>query len=263
MSSKNKQKKYSKNNTVVVENTQRFDRLDALRGLAMIWMTAFHFCFDLNYFGFMNQNFYEDSFWTYQRSCIVSLFLLCAGMGQAVAHTQGLSWPRFWKRWRQVAGAALIVTIGSYIVYPDSFIYFGVLHAIALMLIIMRLTANLQSTLWLLGFLVIALKFVIPYFFSIFPALEAFNQPLLNWIGIISYKPRTEDYVPLIPWLGVMWLGLSAGFLLLKDNTSILFGELPAKLKALAFLGRYSLSYYLIHQPVLFALIFSVKKIFY
>lgn len=263
MSSKNKQKKYSKNNTVVVENTQRFDRLDALRGLAMIWMTVFHFCFDLNYFGFMNQNFYEDSFWTYQRSCIVSLFLLCAGIGQAIAHNQGLCWPRFWKRWRQVAGAALLVTLGSYIVYPDSFIYFGVLHAVAVMLIIMRLTANLQSMLWLLGISVITLKFVIPHFFSIFPALEIFNQPLLNWIGIVRYKPRTEDYVPLIPWLGVMWLGLATGFVLLKNKADRLTDELPAKLRALALLGRYSLSYYLIHQPVLFSLIYLGKKIFF
>lgn len=263
MSSKNKQKKYSKNNTAVVENTQRFDRLDALRGLAMIWMTAFHFCFDLNYFGFMNQNFYEDSFWTYQRSCIVGLFLLCAGIGQAIAHTQGLSWIRFWKRWRQVAGAALLVTLGSYIVYPDSFIYFGVLHAVAVMLIIMRLTANLQKMIWLLGISVVALKFITSYFFSAFPALEAFNQPLLNWIGIISYKPRTEDYVPLIPWLGVMWLGLAAGFVLLKNKADMLTGELPLRLRALAFLGRYSLSYYLIHQPVLFGLIYLGKKIFF
>ena len=29
----------------------RFDRLDALRGLAIVWMALFHFSFDLNHFG--------------------------------------------------------------------------------------------------------------------------------------------------------------------------------------------------------------------
>ena len=40
---------------------QRFDALDALRGFAMLWMTAFHFSFDLNQFGHIHQNFYDDN----------------------------------------------------------------------------------------------------------------------------------------------------------------------------------------------------------
>ena len=49
----------------------------------MVWMTAFHFCFDLNHFRFIRQNFYTDPFWTRQRFVIVTLFMLCAGAGQA------------------------------------------------------------------------------------------------------------------------------------------------------------------------------------
>ena len=87
---------------------QRFDRLDALRGLAIVWMAAFHFCFDLNHFGFFNpkHNFYVDPFWTWQRVCIVSLFLLCAGAGQALALDAAQPWARFWRRWAQVAGSS-------------------------------------------------------------------------------------------------------------------------------------------------------------
>ncbi len=29
----------------------------------------------------------------------------------------------------------------------------------------------------------------------------------LNWLGLITRKPVTEDYVPLLPWLGVVWWG--------------------------------------------------------
>ena len=65
----------------------RFDRLDALRGVAILWMASFHFCFDLNHYGLLTppQHFLDDPFWTLQRTGIVSLFLLCAGLGQAVA----------------------------------------------------------------------------------------------------------------------------------------------------------------------------------
>ena len=123
------------NAALVTAPTSRFDTLDALRGAAMVWMTVFHFCFDLNHFGYLRQNFYQDPFWTWQRTAIVSLFLLCAGMGQAVAIAQQQSWPRFWRRWVQIAGCAVLVSAGSYWMYPNSFIYFGVLHGMAVMLI--------------------------------------------------------------------------------------------------------------------------------
>ena len=134
---------------------QRFDSIDALRGVAIVWMTLFHFSFDLNYFGFVRQNFYDDPFWTWQRTLIVSLFLFCAGLGQAIAVQQGQSWARFWRRWAQVAGCAVLVSVGSWFMFPNSFIYFGVLHGIAVMLILVRLTAGWGRWLWLaksLGF---------------------------------------------------------------------------------------------------------------
>ena len=46
--------------------TRRYDTVDALRGVAMVWMTVFHFCFDLSHFGLWPQNFRVDPFWTTQ-----------------------------------------------------------------------------------------------------------------------------------------------------------------------------------------------------
>jgi len=43
---------------------RRYDTVDALRGVAMVWMTVFHFCFDLSHFGLWPQNFRVDPFWT-------------------------------------------------------------------------------------------------------------------------------------------------------------------------------------------------------
>ena len=51
-------------------------------------MAAFHFSFDLNYFRFIRQDFYTDPLWTVQRACIVTLFMVCVGAGQAVASAQ-------------------------------------------------------------------------------------------------------------------------------------------------------------------------------
>ena len=232
----------------------RFDAVDALRGVAMLWMTAFHFSFDLNQFGFAKLDFYNDPLWTWQRTLIVSLFLFCAGLGQSIAVAQGQSWSRFWRRWAQLVGCALLVTAGSWWMYPQSFIYFGVLHGIALMLIIVRLTAHWGHRLWWLGGAAVAIKFIAAYAINTGAAAELsemFNAPTLNWLGLITRKPITEDYVPLLPWLGVMWWGVAAGSWLTRHGAGRLARPLPAVFKPLASLGRWSLPYYMLHQPVL------------
>lgn len=234
---------------------QRLDTVDALRGLAMVWMTLFHLCFDLNHFGYLRQDFYTDPFWTWQRSAIVSLFLFCAGLGQAMAVQQGQGWPRFARRWVQVAGAALLVSVGSYLMFPRSFIYFGVLHGLALMLLIARATVGWGTRLWWLGALAIASAWFMPAALSALGLAEHFNGRALNWLGWITRKPITEDYVPLLPWLGVVWWGVAAGQWLLRAQPGRLHQHLPAPGQALARLGRWSLSYYLLHQPVLIGLL--------
>lgn len=227
----------------------RFDRLDAVRGLAMVWMVLFHFAFDLNHFGLWQpkQNFHADALWTTQRSVIVSLFLFCAGLGQAVALAQGQGWPRFWRRWVQVAGCALLVTAGSALMFPRSFIFFGVLHGIAVMLVVMRLSAGAGGWLWLLGALAIALPQV--------AAHPLFDGPQLSWLGLVTRKPVTEDYVPILPWLGVMWWGLAAGRWALSRRPGWLAGPLPAAGRPLAALGRWPLTVYMVHQPLLIGLL--------
>jgi uncharacterized membrane protein len=229
----------------------RFDRIDALRGAAIVWMTAYHLCFDLDHFGWIRQNFLADPFWTGQRTAIVSLFLFCAGLGQAVAHAQGQGWPRFRRRWAQIAGCALLVTAGSALMFPGSFIYFGVLHGIAVMLLIVRLTAGWGPWLWPAGLAAILLPLAAPPVHAAFGGLDVLNARWLNWIGFVSVKPVTQDYVPVLPWLGVMWWGMAAGQWLLRERPALVQGAIPRAFAPLAWMGRWSLTWYLLHQPLL------------
>lgn len=237
--------------------TPRYDRIDQLRAVALLWMTVYHFCFDLDHFGLIDQAFLSDPFWTTQRTAIVSLFLFTAGLSQAVALHQRQGWPRFWRRWAQVAGAALLVSAGSWIVFPQSFIYFGVLHGIAVMLVIARLTGGWGAWLWPLGALAIALPWLAPAAMVQWPALALLNEPGPNALGFISRKPFTEDYVPLLPWLGVLWWGLAAGRWVCVQRPHWLGGAGQGGRLAgfMATWGRWSLSYYLLHQPVLMGLV--------
>ena len=224
----------------------RSDRLDALRGAAIVWMAAYHFSFDLNHFGWIRQDFYRDPVWTWQRSCIVSLFLFCAGGGQALAVLAGQSAGRFWQRWGQVAGCALAVSVGSWFMFPKSWISFGVLHGIALMLVLLRLgLARLPNTALLV---LAALAVAAPSFVE----QPFFDTRWTNWVGLITRKPVTEDYVPVLPWLGLMLLG----FVVTRARPGLWHGAAP---RPLAVLGRWSLSFYMVHQPVLIGLLMAVQ----
>ena len=226
---------------------QRFDRLDALRAVAIVWMAVFHFSFDLNHFGFTHQNFYTDAFWTVQRTCIVTLFMFCAGVGQAIAFDQRQTWPRFWRRWSQVAGCALLVTIGSMWMFPRSFISFGVLHGMAVLLIVMRVSTGAGRWLWPLGLAALVLPHLVQH--------PWFDTRWTNWIGLVTHLPVTEDFVPVLPWLGVVCWGMATGQWVLTHRRAWLTGPLPSVLQPLAVLGRWSLSFYMLHQPVLIGLL--------
>ena len=227
--------------------------VDGLRGFAMVWMTVFHFCFDLSHFGYWPQAFQIDPFWTVQRTLIVSLFLWCAGLGQAVAWRRELGWERFWRRWGQIAGCAVLVTAGSLLMFPRSFIYFGVLHGMAVMLLIARATAGWGRWLWLAGLLAMLSPWGAAWLLQgpLAAWAEAFNGRALNWLGWVARKPFTEDYVPIFPWLGVMWWGMACGQWLLVHREAPLRGPVSRAAAPLAALGRWSLSYYMLHQPVM------------
>lgn len=226
--------------------SSRSDRLDALRGAAIVWMAAYHFSFDLNHFGWIRQDFYRDPAWTWQRSCIVSLFLFCAGGGQAFAVLAGQGAGRFWKRWCQVAGCALLVSVGSRFMFPDSWISFGVLHGIAVMLLLLRMGLSRLPDAALLALAAVAIA--APWFVQ----LAFFDTRWTDWVGLVTHKPITEDYVPVLPWLGLMLLG----FVATRARPGLWQGRAP---RPLAVLGRWSLSFYMVHQPVLIGALMAAQ----
>ncbi|MES2942411.1 MAG: heparan-alpha-glucosaminide N-acetyltransferase domain-containing protein, partial [Pseudomonadota bacterium] len=87
------------------------------------------------------------------------------------------------------------------------------------------------------------------------------NDMAFNWLGLIGRKPVTEDYVPLVPWLGVMWWGMAAGQWLLKNRPTWVRQAIPSVAAPLAWLGRWSLSWYMLHQPVLIGLLMGLAAL--
>jgi uncharacterized membrane protein len=109
----------------------RVAAIDALRGFAILAMIAYHFAFDLRFFGLTRSDFEGDPFWLTARAAIVTSFLLLVGVSLLLAHEAGVPGARANRRVALIAACALAVTIGSYLVFPQRFIYFGILHCIA------------------------------------------------------------------------------------------------------------------------------------
>ena len=230
--------------------------LDIARGVALIAMASYHFMWDLSMFGYLEPG-YAATGWPkiYARS-IASSFLFLAGFSLVLAHGRGIRWRSFWKRWLVIAGAAALVTVASYFAIPQGLIHFGILHAIAAVSLIGLLFLRVPVALTIL---IAVAALVAPFYL----AADAFNQPWLWWIGLSTEPRQSFDYVPLLPWLAPALAGIAVARLpfvqgLLRQNTSVHNPPGWAQ-TTLSFLGRHSLVFYLVHQPVLLSILYGVS----
>ncbi|HWL74107.1 MAG TPA: heparan-alpha-glucosaminide N-acetyltransferase domain-containing protein, partial [Burkholderiaceae bacterium] len=123
----------------------RLQLVDALRGFAVAQMIVYHFIYDLAYFGWVNLAMTRDQPWIAWRSAIVTQFLLLVGVSLVLRTSFKPSAADFWKRWTQIAAAALLVSIGSWLVFGQRFIYFGILHFVAAALLLARPLLRLKA----------------------------------------------------------------------------------------------------------------------
>jgi uncharacterized membrane protein len=239
-----------------LHTTPRLAIIDALRGFAVAQMIVYHFIYDLNYFGWVRLRMLIDHPWVGWRTAIVSQFLLLAGVSLVLRVTYKPAWSDFWKRWLQIAGAAALVSAGSWLVFGPRFIWFGILHFIAVALVLVRPLVLLGA--WNLALGAGALAVGLLY------ADAAFNPAPLNAIGFVTRKPLSEDYVPLFPWVGVVLIGAGMGSLWARRGFSLaapLAALNNSPPRVLVLLGTWALTVYLIHQPILMGVLWVLTKL--
>jgi uncharacterized membrane protein len=226
-----------------VSAPQRLAAIDGLRGFALCLMVVYHFAFDLVWFRVLSADFNRDPFWLGFRGVIVSLFLGLVGVSLVLAQRAHPGPGAFWRRVALIAVCAVLVSVVSYVTFPKTFITFGILHCIAVSSVLARPLVAWPRLAVVIGIAIITLGNVVH--------LPLFDAPWLNWVGLMTHKPPTEDYVPLLPWLGVVLCGVGVGHWLLAREREALLALSRATPGWLAWLGRHSLLIYLVHQPVL------------
>jgi uncharacterized membrane protein len=236
-------------------NSQRINGLDVFRGLAILCMILYHFTYDLNYFRIIYVDMNHTSSFLVVRYIIMSMFMLSVGISLALAHKNSIKWSAIRKRILQLGSASLLVSVATYVVFPNNWVYFGILHFVLLASLITLPLLKFPTLTLALGLLIV---------------LGSATQ-LLHLHGLYTFLQlpfslplHSEDLVPLFPWLAVILLGT----LIVHHDyhhkifTHKVFNRNSSSNKILKKMGQHSLVIYLIHQPILFGA-FEIYFIFF
>jgi len=230
--------------------------IDIARGLAVVAMVIYHFSWDLSWFAFVNWPVAQGSGWRVFAGSIAGSFLFLAGISLDLAHHEAIRWRAFWKRFAMIVAAAAAVSVATYFAFQDSFVRFGILHSIAAASLIALPFTRLP---WWAAPGAAALFLSLPLWGS----TPFFNGVLWLWTGLGTTGFASVDYVPVAPWAGVTLAGLALSrafrtYGIWQKLAGLTFQGIPGK--GLRLFGRHSLVIYLLHQPLLFGLVWSVAQ---
>jgi uncharacterized membrane protein len=239
-----------------INKKNHFDIIDVIRGFAILLMFIYHFSYDLDYFNFLQLNFATDGFWLNFRTLIVTLFLTVMGISLYLASYRGLNKKHFQRRLVLLIVYSILVSISSWLMFPTAMIFFGILHFIAVASVLGLLFVRLGILNLLLG-----LSFIMIAQFIEHPI---FDLPYLRWFGLMTTLPIAVDYVPLLPWFGVVLIGIYMGQILSQRPAESFFPRWKSNdplSKVLALGGRHSLHIYMLHQPLFLGILYIIKKL--
>ncbi len=232
-----------------MQKSKRFWEIDFLRGVAIVFMLISNLVTDISYFGIYGINTFSG-FWTVLARVTVSMFILLSGISLTLSYSRAKSMKR-WEihkkylfRGARIFSLGMIITLMTWVFIPSDFVFFGVLHLIGTSIIIGHLFAKYRVLNLLLGMVIIVA--------GAFLQTIVFGFSWLAWMGFMPQGLSSVDYVPLLPWLGVFLVGMFMGSALYPEGKR----KLPdlsgnRMLAPIRFLGRNSLTIYMVHQPVL------------
>ncbi|MBI9008776.1 MAG: DUF1624 domain-containing protein [Tenericutes bacterium] len=256
---------------------KRIWELDFLRGFAILMMVFDHLMYDLghldNYFsnfialdlGFFNWlNNLAESYWIsdlrfFGHFFFVSLFLIISGISYTFSKSN-LS-----RSLKLLIVAVLISVVTLAIQYFTGlrmFIIFGVIHMYALstfLTYVFRKIWNNEVFILVIGMSIIFLGLVIKFWELHYVA----SITLADIPGIVfGTKAYGADYFGLVPYLGIIMVGTVIGNAFYKNKVTIIPQSKITDKNICIKAGKYSLQIFLLHQLVLFAIIFIVGFIF-
>lgn len=225
---------------------QRLPLIDVLRGVLLLAMASYHFSWDLANVRLVSWGVAVDPLWRAYAAAIAGSFLLLSGLSFRLAERGGFDPFRYGARLLRLVLAAAAVSIGTYFVFPDAWIFFGILHMMLLASLLAPLLTRLPGALLIL---IAAMALVLPHMWRS-PAFDGIGW---GFLGLAETPPISNDLVPMFPWIAPYIIGLAIGGPLARLTERGILPP-PGGSNWLAWLGRHSLAFYLLHQPLLYGL---------
>lgn len=212
-------------------------------------MVVYHFVFDLYAFGGYDVGA-VTGFWARFADATASLFLFLVGVSLAISSRRGGGgFRRYLLRGLGIFGYGMLLTV-VFLVFGMGIVAFGILHLIGVSIVLAYPFLRFRFANLVLGV-------------AIFTAglyLQAGDPTGSAWLlpfGAVPEGWAMPDYRPLLPWFGVVLIGLFFGNVVYGDGRrpARLTAAAPVPARPLLPLGRNSLAIYLVHQPVMILLL--------
>lgn len=249
--------------TVSIER-HRITFIDYIRGIALIYMIFYHLTFDLAFV--IPTEWGKAAYYANENIVIfdTSSFILLAGVSCAFSRNN-------LKRGGKLLAIAMVFTLVTSFVFPGEAIYFGILHLMSTGMILYGAFDEYFKKLPAAVMLpVCAVIFTLTYYiskgfvgikgwFELYLPQELLANNLLYPFGFIKGGFMSVDYVPLLPWLFLLLGGTYLGGLIVKYREKLPSFCYADPLPWLGFIGRHTLIVYVLHQPVILAVLYAAN----
>lgn len=233
---------------------ERFHGIDALRGLAVVSMVAYHLLYDINTVYGLQAEWINDPLVCFWQQCTCWAFILIAGFSWEWGKKHNLA------RGVKLSLYGIIISFISVLLLPNHAIWFGILSflgaAILIQIVLNPLTSRLAPLTGVILTLILHFLLQDIQFGIIGPGWELPNIIYSTYLGVpFGLKPiyfTTVDYYPILTWYPVFLCGTYLYRLFLQCPNCKRCAR--TRIPALSAIGRHTLVIYLIHQPVLFVL---------
>ena len=242
---------------------KRIGILDEIRGIDYIAMILYHLYYDIVFVYGHDMPDWLDVGMRWLQPVIAGVFIFIAGISCNFSSNN-------FKRGSLYFFIGMLLTFVTSVAMPSELILFGVLHFLGIACLIYGFVGQFTESIpWVIGVVIFGLLYVaalnIPQGYIGFEGLFKAELPDFLYghyhlfpLGFPSYDFVSADYFPLIPNLFLFFAGASFGQYFASGVSK---GMSMTRFSGLAFLGRHGLWIYLLHQPVIIAILELIFKL--